>query len=323
MGRPYKISPRDVAEHIRYTLNLSGQECLQSFMHASIATDTQAQYQSRISFLQEFLDETQQHTLTLEIFATIMASMVELGDCGGATCEGYRCAILHHQITFDLWLDKDGQAWAGTEKAIKLSHGFAYRSKMKPALHQLVRAQVDEVLMDELRAYTSTRAPQYLPAFNLSYTAALRPHQLEDLEPLSYVNKRLKVIDKTANSKNKKPSHVWKDIIDPQAQQLCQDLCDSRLPTTKFFHWNPLHYRAFFQEAAEALHWHARFPGLKFDGPHTLRHGGMSNLDQLLGNADIKVKLKTLGVSASTRLRYTKRNSERTARKQPARSAKH
>jgi integrase len=291
-------------------------------LEKSITSATLKQYATKIAtlrlFLQHLTADGETPPLTLEGFASFLVEYTtETGTHHVSTAEGYRSAILFHQRVYDLWLSPDGTQWAASPEAKKIVSGFGYNAKHTEDKSP-VRGQVDHDLFKELVEYTTLHNIKLLVAILLAYKVALRIHELISLHKGAYdpVTHSLAIPDKRANAANQRPTHTKKPVIDHEAQQLLADLEYIRSPGEEYFPkslFTEKEFRLFFHQAVAALQWHTRFPGLIFDGPHTLRHGGMLHVDTLLSATDMdeQVKLDTMQVSHDTHKRYTKTNDMR------------
>lgn len=290
--------------------NKRAREAYTTLIEKSIAAKTLQQYQSRIDTLQEFLVSHKLTTLTARTFALFLTNLLDkTGNPCKSTAEGYRSAIIFFQEKDGLWEDIGEPHWASSMSVKRLVEGYGHNGKKV-----MVRGQVGEELFAELLIWIDKNYPNSKHIFQIAYLCALRPHQLFSLRKGSYDpdEELLTLPDKRCNSKNKFPMFCKKFVAHPQARTLLQ-ACETELsPTGKYWDLTLAAFRKIFKEAVTTLKWEERYPGLSFDGPHTLRHGGMSHLTNVLEDIYTTEETRTiLQVTKNTQERYCKKNETR------------
>ncbi len=270
------------------------------YIDNSISARTLTTYNSRIRTLQCFLEENDEPCLTLEIFAQFLRTLeANTGRATKSTAEGYRCAILHAQRTNNRWIE-DG-TWADSWHCKRVVAGFAYKGRA-PTPHHPRRGQVTSDMFADMLIVARRDYLEYAPALELGYRLALRPSQLLSLHKGCFDGTGVIVPDKRCRSTNRFNLSTVKTVVDPMARLLLRGLDETR--TGPYFTFSEASLRHVFKQIASALSWNT--DDLLFDGPHCLRHGGMSHLSALLPRTLTEIEQnKILQVTNGTRRRYT------------------
>ena len=282
----------------------------------SIKDATFQDYSRKMTVIWKYLMDTGRpyNTFTLNDFSLFLLQLrTRLNTNKRATAEGYRCAILHFQKTRGLWCTPPEPPWADSPLARKVVSGYAYNGKSPFGTPTPRRGAMDASLLPQLLAVLETTKPHLIPAVELGYHAALRPHQLLTLTGGSYSNNFLTVPDKRANAANGRPFTTQKEIISPRAQVILHTIEAITPMGSPYFPGLSLqNFTKSFSEAAASLPHH---PSISLSGPHTLRHGGMANLLNLLLTQDENISIDTicqkLQTSPGMLLHYTTPNEER------------
>ena len=276
----------------------------QTYMEQSVAAATLRTYNIRIDAIKKFLRTMKKASLNLELFAIFLQKLeTRNGQASKSTAEGYRAALCHHQKIYGLWCDPT--PWADTWQCRKMVMGYAYKGKTVQQTRP-VRGQVDSPMFHAMMTVARQQYPKFATALELAYRVALRPHQLLSLHQGAYDNTSITIPDKRCRANNRFPPLTRKTIIDPHAHQLLRDLENK---PGLYFDFSASELRRVFQSIGRELQWNTA--ALKFDGPHCLRHGGMSHGRELLTGAEEQAIQHTLQVSKNTLNRYTTPNSRR------------
>jgi hypothetical protein len=280
-------------------------DLVRHYMDLSVASTTLRTYGIRIDALKKFMSGRGPKMLTIELFAEFLRELeVKNGHAAKSTAEGYRSALCHHQRVHGLWAARG--CWADSWECRKMVAGWAYKGRILPDSSKPTRGQVDSSMFEDMMAEAKKKFPRFAPALEIAYRAALRPSQLLSLRQGCFVGGRITVPDKRCRASNKFPPSAWKTVIDPAARNLLLHLDKTPGP---YFDFSIMELRAVFKKIGQTLGWNTT--QLKFDGPHCLRHGGMSHLSDLLGDETESKKEEILQVSTTTKQRYTKPNCRR------------
>lgn len=216
-----------------------------------------------------------------------------------STGDGYRSAILHYQRTHNLPL------WASTGSCRSVVDGWHYQGKKADSGLAPVRGQVTRDMHTEMIRYSWLHCPEYTDAFDLAYRCALRPFELMSLCKGSYQDGKINIPDKRSTARNGMPPFVLKKVFDTSAKAILSRLeKDSLRKEMSYFPFSILQLRTKFRKMIVDLGLN-NMPGLIFDGPHCLRHGGMAYLVSLNISAD------DLLVTSSTMAHYIRPNHKR------------
>jgi hypothetical protein len=280
-------------------------DLVRHYMDLSVSSATLRTYAIRIAALKKFLSERVQQILTLELFAEFLRELESKnGHAAKSTAEGYRSALCHHQRVHGLWATRG--SWADSWECRKMVAGWAYKGRAVPATSRPARGQVDAPMFEDMMTEAKKSFPRFAPALEIAYRTALRPSQLMSLRQGCFVGGYITVPDKRCRASNKFPPSTRKAVIDPAASNLLLQLDKTPGP---YFDFSLFELRTVFKKIGQTLQWNS--DQLKFDGPHCLRHGGMSHLSDLLGDEAESKKEELLQVSNNTKMRYTKPNSRR------------
>jgi len=275
----------------------------------SISLATMKQYKERINQIQQYMACNGLVTLTLDDFLEFLIQRFPKPTF--STLEGYRSAVQHFQRTRQLWCEEE--AWSTSWACRRAIAGLTYQGKNKdhiPPIRARQRGQVDPDMFSHMISLARQQYRPFAPAFELSYRVALRPEQVMALQKGCYTDGFVWVPDKTANARNHRDPWTKKEVSDETAKFILQALEEK---TTQGSYWTFAidDFRAIFKKIVDKLQWEQKFPWLKFDGPHCLRHGGMRHLDNLLADLPEEARLKKMQISKSVVNRYTRPNSLR------------
>ncbi len=246
----------------------------------AITEDTLRKYTGRIVQLTEWMRFTNNTTMTPDLFGVYLAQRAAIAKsrgegCGKSTGEGFRSALLHFQISRSLWLSPDGSAWAGSAQTIKMVRGSAYGAKSS---RKRPRGTIQQEDFPAFVTWIHAYHPHLDSAVAVSYGTGLRSHALIELQdgdwcPYTHM---LLYIDKTANAENGNAFFRKMHVTCPRAIAYLSYEQATAGPGKKFFpkeKWTLAQFRAAMKQAAKDLQWP---DGLKFDGPHCLRHAAVA-----------------------------------------------
>lgn len=277
-------------------------------LNQALSASTQKQYKARISVFHDFITEMINNDNigyedatplgSIDIFAHFLSHMGKsLGTYNRSTAEGYRCAILHYQRTWDL------PPWAASKTCQSLVEGYSFRGK--PQERSFIRAQVTLPMHRDMVEYCITQRPQYTDAIQLAFRVALRPHELMSLKKGSFSEDTLRIPDKRATSKNSMPPTTTKKVFDTYALSILSKLESSTAANTPYFSFTIVHLRIMWRKMITDLGLDSLPGPLQLDGPHCLRHGGMAYLlSEGISPQDLQVSIPTLR-------HYTRPNQKR------------
>ena len=315
MGRNVAVPPVDIAAATAIWA-LGGTEVAEKravtfLVDSAITHETLDQYSSRVTQLLAYVQLMGIPHLTLGGFANYLCSR-RLVAGANDTADGYRCAILHFQRSRQLWLDEDGTEWAGTELCIKICKGYKYRSKTSASGAPKKRGTIDSSMYPTFLEWILHEFPALSDAVELGYGTGLRSHALVALHDKSYDSpvRKLEHKSKVANAANGKPFLETTIVTDQRAHDILVRLTATTRPGELLFpigRWNLTTYRTAMKMAAVVFFWPT---GLKFDGPHCLRHGHVSALvnDQGLDDDEIQEQMT---LSKPMIRRYGKTNAKK------------
>jgi hypothetical protein len=287
------------------TTGVTPSEAKAALCNAAITENTLLQYTSRIRQLTLFLKEKKLNALTLDNFALFLEGKRNLEGTATGTAEGYRSAILHFQNAYHLWTDgQDGQsAWAASDTCIKMCRGFKYNSKKGP--QKRPRGAVDSSMFDQYIEWIGNNYPSLVDASYVAYGVGLRLHAIIALHHGSYepTTQIVTYNSKAANAKNMKPLQESVLVIHAEAQEILSEREKNTREEQLYFprtEWTSEMWRKAMKQCATDLEWPKT---LKFDGPHTLRHGAVQHL--------VNATTTTLNLSKDMRRHYGRTNAER------------
>ncbi len=326
MPRGYKFAPAQLAEEAK-KLEKSNTSVrgvtpnVTKLLDAGITGDTLSQYAGRITQLTLFLKGVEEKSLTLELFASWLLARRSVAAAAAETAdddpvEGFRSAILHFQTSRGLWLSDSGEAWAGSDQCIQICKGHRYQSKAAP--EKRPRGAVEASMFPDFRDWIRLHYPALSDPVTIEFGTGVRSHALVALHGGSYnpTTRVLRHLSKAANARNKLPNYEETIVIDDAAHKTLCSLLLSRATGGLLFptprqggKWNLSIFRRAMKEAAVALEWPE---GLKFDGPHCLRHGRLSHLSEEVSGEDIK---KVMNLSHQMIKHYGKSNKAKLANK--------
>jgi integrase len=286
----------------------------------SISSTTFNQYKGRIARISKFLRTANKspNLFTIEDFGDFLLHMQQTTKNNAhGTAEGYRSSILHFQRTRNMWLSPSGEAWAESTLAVKMVKGYSYNGKepLEGKVIQPTRATIEEAMLDAILLQLMASNPKLLAPTELGYRMALRPHQVCSLKGGALQNGHLLLPDKRANAANGLPILTLKKILDPRALNIVEMIEEHTPKNTPYFpNLNTTPFRNQFSAAVAAAK--ITMPeGLELDGPHTLRHGGMTHLLDILKSKEPNMSgeeiCRTLQISPNMLLHYTRSNEER------------
>lgn len=272
MGRKPKLDPKEIAKNLP---NVNPNDAKSTLIYKSISKKTFAQYNSRKKLLDAVLSESHTQYCGKEFFFSFLDQISK--ESHGSTADGYRCAILFFQKADGWRLSPGSSPWADDPDVLTACRGFRYNSKITT----VPRGQIDEGKLIQLIAHArSTSRDHFIDAIFVLYGAALRIEQLIRLTPtdVDLPNSSLRVYDKSANAKNKKSFFGKKKILDKSVLDILSRRANARLPDQVLFpkeEWSVPQFRELIKSTAAAYKWETK---LKWDGTHTLRHGGVAAL---------------------------------------------
>lgn len=259
----------------------------------------------------------QNHVSTLDedSFALFLADLLlKTRNPCSSTAEGYRSAIVFHQKRDGIWTQRNG-LWASSATCKTLIQGYGFNAKQV-----MPRGAVEADLYKEMMVHIELHHPHLTDMYQIAYLVALRPHQLVSLSAGKYNgdDETLLVPDKRSKSTNRFPMFCRKFVADPIAR-----ITLSRLEAAaqkrkqiggdlRYFAFTHRQFTLSFNKMQTTLQWEQRL-GLTFDGPHTLRHGGMQHNECLLEEAGLTEddRNSLLQTTTSTKQRYVRPNDTR------------
>ena len=282
---------------------------------AAVSDGTLEQYNSRIAQLLSFLSAlpgTGCRTLTLKLFAAFLLARRDLTNLthGTSTAEGYRSAILHFQLSRALWLSPDGCCWAADPAAVKLCRGYRYNYKRDSG--KRLRGQIDDNMFPSLLEFITLNFPKLQHPTEIAFGVGIRSHALVALLRGSYCpsTRTLTHLSKKANANNGLPFLEDSFVTDERSHLILTQL-ELRTPLGSLYfpkhEWSLAQWRTAMKQASIALGWPS---GLKFDGPHCLRHGAVARLLDELGDETPKA----INLSQTMLRHYSKTNEARLRR---------
>lgn len=287
----------------------------------SISTTTFNQYKGKIARISKYLRSVNKspNFFTIQDFGDFLLHMQQsTKNNAHGTAEGYRCSILHFQRSRNMWLSPTGELWADSALATKMVKGYSYNGKepLEGKVTLPTRGTMEEAMLDSILTQLTNSNPRLLAPTELGYRMALRPHQVCSLKGGALQNGHLLLPDKRANAANGLPILTLKKILDPKALSIVE-MIEAHTPknTPYFPNLNTTSFRNQFSAAVSAAQ--IKMPqGLELDGPHTLRHGGMTHLLDMLKSKDPNMSneeiCKALQISPNMLSHYTRSNEERT-----------
>ncbi|CUG89226.1 unnamed protein product, partial [Bodo saltans] len=151
---------------------------VQAYIEDSISKGTLSQYQARIKNIQKYLHESNEATLTLDVFADFLDVLkARTQNASKNTAEGYRSAVLFYQRTYGTWTSGN-DCWADGWACRKMIAGFGYEGKTKGR----PRGQVTPDMFSQMMIVARKSHRSFAPALELAYRVALRPHQVVSLQ---------------------------------------------------------------------------------------------------------------------------------------------
>lgn len=294
----------------------------------AIVAATLRKYEMHIATIIAFLRERKLKTniFTLEMFGSFLLGMeAERKTNSYNTATSYRSAVLHYQRSRD-WGIPDGVCWAESPEAKRMVSGFAYNGRKPSSAPK--RATMEPAMFAAFLSSTKKTDPSLAVPIEIAYRLALRPRELCSLSGgcLNVKKRTLNIPDKRANAANRRPHTTNKKVVDARAFTLLSSLESTYERHAPFFYTKskrltPEAFRRRFTAALVKSGVSDRLEtGLILDGPHTLRHGGMSHLKNLLkkkgGEESVDNEImRILQVTKSTMVRYTKSNKDRSGNK--------
>lgn len=281
MGRPRKMSATQTVAKMK-SQKSNERSSREILVDLAIGQGTQEQYASRIRFLEEVC--TQQGMvgglkgMTENIFLDFL-NAVQLDFCGG-TAEGYRSALQHWHEAGRLNIP-----WISSVHVIKACRGFRYRGgetvKRGACEEEEERATIEEEQFNELMVWLKKENPDMATAVEVQYGSALRVNELIALRRDSFDPKNKSITidrDKRYNARTcaKRTRHYEKVVRRPATIRALLHLQKTAEEGQLLFppqKWRVGEYRSTLQRAAKELGWPT--DGVKYDGTHILRHGGV------------------------------------------------
>ena len=285
------------------------------FVECTIDTDTCKKYEARVQAIQTWMLQAKVTSLDEDSFALFLSDLLlKTRNPCSSTAEGYRSAIVFLQKRDGLWTQQDG-LWASSATCKALVQGYGFNAKQV-----MPRGAVEEDLYIEMMTYIEIHQPHLTDMYQLSYLVALRPHQLISLSAGKYngSDETLLLPDKRSKASNSFPLYCRKFVVDPVARIILERLetsAETRKQAGGDLRYLTTTHRQFtlsFNKMEAALQWEQRL-GLKFDGPHTLRHGGMQHNELILEDAGLTEDDRNLVLqtTTSTKQRYIRPNTQR------------
>ena len=284
----------------------------------ALTARTAYQYFARLATLIDFLSELNLpiKVFTIDLFGNFLLAMQNtLGTHCYNTANGYRAAILHYQRTRQ-WGIPDGIVWAASEEAKKMVAGYGYNNR---ATSGPKRATMEPLMFATLLLCINETDEELAPAVELAYRMALRPQEVCSLQGGSFSRSgaSLRIPDKRATARNRRPHTTHKKVVDKAALAILESLNSNVANGESYFNLTTNTYRTrFLRAVARSGIRDILDKRLIIDGPHVLRHGGMTHVEKLLKTETGAHSLdgaimKVLQVSKNTLSRYTKTNPHR------------
>ena len=267
----------------------------------SIAPSTLSLYTNRIEIIKQHCRKTGHLFITMEAFGGFLNHLAVTSK-SSSTIQGYHSALLFFQEVHRLDLGKEEQPWAKDPIVMRAVEGAKCLSKRKSTDIQ-PRGYVTESMLTQLVAWFAVRRDglQLADALKVQYYAALRSCEVELLRggDLCGEGNRMYLVVRCDKTQKFSTDRLRNKPLHPYAISIIQPIMNT-VPHgyLAFPAYKKRNVSKCLKQAAKELAWP---PGVRFDGTHTLRHGGT----EVVVNEALDVMMDALsGMSSRVRERH-------------------